>query len=211
VQKNKFVLILLIYTASQESLPSCPSQQCEVPISVGDLRKAIQTFGAEIEKPPPEIAENIEIIRQSVGVFAPKLTNSLELFLASVENMARCPNCSMVFEKVPLSQSDPRYKEQVNDEKGNPITGLELAHYLEQRFRCFNCTTIFCAQCNTVPYHLGKTCRQVIKTKNFTTYVFFFNTEFISHFLQYLEALQKKKCRYCQEELPDSTTVYVSL
>jgi uncharacterized C2H2 Zn-finger protein len=142
-------------------LPHCPSAQCEVPISIGDLRKAIQTFGSEIQQPPPEMKASIETIRQSVGVFAPKLTNSLEIFLASVENMARCPNCSMVFEKVLLSNSDPRYKEQVLDEKGNPVTGIALTHYLEQRFRCYNCTTIFCAQCNTVPYHLGKTCRQV--------------------------------------------------
>ena len=35
-----------------------------------------------------------------------------------------------------------------------------LSLTLSTRFRCVRCSTIFCAQCRAVPYHMGKTCRE---------------------------------------------------
>src|SRR3990167_11537742 len=104
-------------------------------------------------------------IRESIGIFnggvVSGLTNSLELFIESMENMVKCPKCNMLFERVPLSRNDTRKNDKVLDDKGKPITGIQLEHYLEHRFRCMNCTTIFCAQCGIIPYHLGNTCRSV--------------------------------------------------
>lgn len=103
----------------------------------------------------------IASIRESVGVLSVNLTHSLETLVDQLDYLVKCPQCKIVFEKVPLASKDSRHNEVVKRESGEVVTGVELAHYLENRFRCRNCSTLFCAQCYTSPYHLGYTCKSV--------------------------------------------------
>ena len=150
-------------------MPTCPKEKCDVPISLGDLKKALETFKNEEEEEnkrqnqsEPQIdPEVVSAIRESVGILSVNITNSLELFVDQMDYLVKCPKCQLIFEKVPLSALDQRLNEVVKDEKGTPVTGEALKHYLENRFRCRNCSTIFCSQCYQRPYHLGYTCRTV--------------------------------------------------
>ena len=172
-------------------MPICPHNNCDAPISLGDLKRALETFRAEEDEELKNSKENpidphISEIRESVGVFNVSLTKSLESFVDQMDFLVKCPSCKLIFEKVPLSATDSRFKEVVKDDKGNKIEGEPLHHYLENRFRCRNCTTIFCCQCLTSPYHLGYTCRG------------------------YLDSLHKCKCRYCQEPVAEGCSFYLN-
>ena len=154
------------------------------------MKRALETFRAEEEEEAkssesPEIDPQISAIRESVGVFNVNLTQSLESFVDQMDYLVKCPKCKLIFEKVPLSAMDSRLSEVVKDEKNVVMQGEPLRHYLENRFRCRNCTTIFCSQCLTSPYHLGYTCRS------------------------YLDSLHRCKCRYCQESVPEEYSPYV--
>jgi hypothetical protein len=149
-------------------MPTCPRGQCEAPISVGDLRKALETFRAEAEAeaPPLELMTSEQLrqstIRQTVGTLSVGLSASLELFIDQMDHLVKCPSCKVIFEKVPVSADDPRLQVlTVMDERGHYVEGPELLHYLENRFRCQNCQSVFCCQCHLIPYHLNFTCRTV--------------------------------------------------
>jgi hypothetical protein len=91
-----------------------------------------------------------------------KLSNSMKLFLESNEGYVLCPNesCGMIFEHLPPTAEEKAYmkKQQPVDDDGEPIQGDALEHYFDKRFRCRDCSTVFCSACNLVPYHLGFTC-----------------------------------------------------
>lgn len=186
---NNIGIIILV---SVKDMPICPHNNCDAPISLGDLKRALETFRAEEDEELKNSKENpidphISEIRESVGVFNVSLTKSLESFVDQMDFLVKCPSCKLIFEKVPLSATDSRFKEVVKDDKGNKIEGEPLHHYLENRFRCRNCTTIFCCQCLTSPYHLGYTCRG------------------------YLDSLHRCKCRYCQEPVAEGCSFYVNM
>lgn len=128
---------------------------------MSDLKAALAVFGAEEGKKESQNEADMQYpsLRESVGVLPISLTQSLEIYIMNNEFIIRCPNpqCGIIFEKLPPTLSN----EVVKDDKGKPLTKEALDHYLEYRFRCQNCQTIFCSQCNCNPYHLGKTCKQV--------------------------------------------------
>lgn len=46
------------------------------------------------------------------------------------------------------------------DDKGQLISNEAAQHMAKFRIRCNNCQKNFCTQCNSEPYHIGKTCDQ---------------------------------------------------
>ena len=44
------------------------------------------------------------------------------------------------------------------DDKGQPLSDIAAKHMADYRISCYECKKVFCAQCNSQPYHIGKTC-----------------------------------------------------
>jgi hypothetical protein len=63
------------------------------------------------------------------------------------------------------------------DSKGKNYKPEEL-HKLNNRFRCRECETEFCAECKRSPYHDGMSCAQFEKS------------------------CESVKCRYCENTVP---------
>eukprot|EP01096_Ripella_sp_DP13-Kostka_P006733 TRINITY_DN2430_c0_g1_i1.p1 TRINITY_DN2430_c0_g1~~TRINITY_DN2430_c0_g1_i1.p1 ORF type:complete len:685 (+),score=256.80 TRINITY_DN2430_c0_g1_i1:184-2238(+) len=163
----------------------CPL--CKVNVSLDDLKKALDAFGEK--KASEDLAAGASLRRsmhQPDQRFPVSLTESLECFIVENQNFIRCPNsaCGLVFERIQFTKRDPRPEENVKDENGNVVSPEALDHYFNNRFRCRHCSTVFCAQCNLTPYHIGKTCRQ------------------------YVESLQSKKCRFCGDKVQDGAHPY---
>ena len=59
---------------------------------------------------------------------------------------------------------------------GKPLGRVELQHKARWRFRC-KCKTVFCGNCQAVPYHIGYTCER------------------------WKEYQDSKKCRFCETQL----------
>ena len=136
---------------------------CENPFSFADLRKSIELIEKEEKK--KEINEEDD---------EPKpisLTDSLRLFLNECDDIVCCPQCQNIFERAPISKEQME-KEIVKDDRGVKITGEALEHYFNRRFRCRNCKTIFCSECNTIPYHIGFTCKMVFTSKIIKRYFY---------------------------------------
>lgn len=59
---------------------------------------------------------------------------------------------------------------QGND--GKPLDEHSLANFLDNRFKCYHCETVFCHACEAIPYHLGETCDQVRSELHNLIYIF---------------------------------------
>jgi len=82
--------------------------------------------------------------------------------MATVEaedSLIKCPSCSVVVEKLEGNSSGQNLAEQVGM-TGKRLSGQAVKHCQDHRFRCRQCSTIFCASCSSVPYHIGFTCEE---------------------------------------------------
>ncbi|KAF2070852.1 hypothetical protein CYY_007838 [Polysphondylium violaceum] len=83
------------------------------------------------------------------------------------ENFVKCPSCSIFMEKIipPQTMSfgspwstDGNGVRIECDANGKPLSRESIEHKKKYRFRCLECSTIFCTECLVHPYHLGFTC-----------------------------------------------------
>ncbi|EGG20197.1 hypothetical protein DFA_07317 [Cavenderia fasciculata] len=114
------------------------------------------------------------------------LNKTLELVFESNPGYFKCPNasCNIVFERMqpqqPQQQQPMNRKLNLMSPDGKKMKEEAALHRDEFRFRCTKCSTEFCSDCKSTPYHYGFTCQ--------------------SHRLY----LVSKKCRYCKEVIPNS-------
>lgn len=78
------------------------------------------------------------------------------------DSFSRCPNqfCILPFEKISVEDGDEIQPVIGND--GKKLDVLRSKHYATNRFKCKQCDTEFCVRCKSIPYHLGRTCAQVL-------------------------------------------------
>ncbi|KAN0033561.1 hypothetical protein ACTFIV_000022 [Dictyostelium citrinum] len=93
------------------------------------------------------------------------------------DSYIQCPCCNLVMEKIiiPLSssnnnnknknggniQSNEYYNQTIEyDENGKQLSRESIEHKRKFRFRCPQCSCVFCTECKIQPYHLGYTCAQ---------------------------------------------------
>lgn len=102
----------------------------------------------------------------------------IQQLMKSNSNFIRCPKvtCGNVFERMDPgmdgSQELPRCAPD-----GQPLTGSQARHMQQNRFRCEQCTSNFCANCNALPYHTALTCQEAEAARS------------------------AAKCRFCQIQL----------
>lgn len=98
---------------------------------------------------------------------------AIEIHLQNNPNYITCPKCNHTFERV----LQPRHELETKLKNQNiPIKEVNI-HKEQNRFRCRECDTEFCGNCQRNPYHEGYTCKQ------YKTY------------------LESKKCRYCHSSI----------
>lgn len=115
------------------------------------------------------------------------LKHSVEEATASSQ-YTRCPKCLLVVERVSTTRKQPTEINSSHQPKMEPAKGIDgrplspeaIAHRDEFRFRCRQCQTEYCAQCQVTPYHLGFTCE---------TWKIYLNSQ---------------HCRYCDVQLTDT-------
>ncbi|EGG21972.1 hypothetical protein DFA_01858 [Cavenderia fasciculata] len=104
-----------------------------------------------------------------------------EVISTNKDSFFKCPNCSVLMEKLQHNQNTPQDNNAKEyDQNGNELSRQAIEHKKLYRFRCLQCTTVFCSECFEKPYHLGYTCDQF---KNYST---------------------SKHCRYCLQSLKPS-------
>lgn len=115
----------------------------------------------------------------AVKALAPVAYRALEGALKSAELIASqpllaCPSCGLrtlrEASELPLGavscgvpeidRTAPQASVNDTDEAGRPLSLAALQHRETHRFRCPQCTTVFCGSCARVPYHVGKTCTE---------------------------------------------------
>lgn len=103
----------------------------------------------------------------------------LEKFVEGDERLFHCPNpaCKLVMEKL---SSDSTQTSSLKGPDDKPLSPEALDCYKNSRFRCPNCSTIFCASCKAQPFHLGFTCQE------------------------YKSYLESRHCRFCGVQLAAS-------
>jgi hypothetical protein len=74
---------------------------------------------------------------------------------------------------------------------GKPLSREAAIHKAHNRFNCRECNTVFCANCKTIPYHLGFTCEEVLCSAG---------VSFAALTLrQYQKSLVAAHCRFCDK------------
>ena len=93
---------------------------------------------------------------------------------------SRIINCSNIKcnEKIIYEKGNVNYNQTDNENK--KMSNEACENYANNRCRCPTCKTEFCVNCDTTPYHLGKTCEE---------------------YQNYQNAL---KCKFCDEEIKNS-------
>lgn len=81
--------------------------------------------------------------------------SSFQQFISQTEGIVVKCACGVMSILEP-GKPDYAYK----DDQGQPITRRAAEHMAQYRFRCGNCSKIFCANCKVDPYHLGKSCQE---------------------------------------------------
>ncbi|KAM9960087.1 hypothetical protein ACTFIW_009212 [Dictyostelium discoideum] len=88
------------------------------------------------------------------------------------DSYIQCPCCNLVMEKViiPLSSLNSNKNGAIKsndhnqtieyDENGKQLSRESIEHKRKFRFRCPQCSCVFCTECKIQPYHLGYTCAQ---------------------------------------------------
>ncbi len=111
----------------------------------------------------PSVLEAYEqcMIQEALGGGAADSQGGGELFVT-------CPNTQcgrqMLMEQQSLSSARTAANSAkmagVRDANGTPVSFDALLHKELHRLRCGGCAQNFCTKCNTMPYHLGRTCEQ---------------------------------------------------
>jgi len=81
-------------------------------------------------------------------------------------------------EKIVFEKGNVNFNQK--DDKGSQLSVKACNDFANQRCRCPTCKIEFCVECNTSPYHIGKTCEEQKVINN------------------------SKKCRYCGEAINKS-------
>jgi hypothetical protein len=95
----------------------------------------------------------------------------VSLLISKNENLVNC-QCGNIMEVVP-GEIDYSMK----DDMGQQFKREAAVHMSKFRIRCMKCEKNFCSNCQTEPYHAGKTCEQ------------------------FKEMKEARKCRYCLTKL----------
>ncbi|ETO23319.1 hypothetical protein RFI_13860 [Reticulomyxa filosa] len=122
------------------------------------------------------------LIRQSgLGELYQKQIEEMqkEFLISSDPSMTQCPQCKNYFV---TETGEVEHTSKENRLDGKPIGMEEQKHKARWRFRCSECSTIFCGSCKTSPYHIGYTCET---------------------WKHYREA---QKCRFCDKPLTADNT-----
>ncbi|KAJ7534242.1 hypothetical protein O6H91_13G085400 [Diphasiastrum complanatum] len=101
---------------------------------------------------------------------------NLALF-ESTTDYVKCPGCNVVIEKVAselppglalsgVPELDRTVPFTELDCNRRPLSRAALLHKAVNRFRCTICHVNFCGSCLECPYHLGRTCEQLLEEKN---------------------------------------------
>ncbi|MES1919529.1 hypothetical protein MHBO_001344 [Bonamia ostreae] len=77
------------------------------------------------------------------------------VFLTKSDSFINCPKCSHTFYK-----EDGDENELIQTFNGVALSEEASRDLVKNRFRCSQCKTEFCASCDSVPYHKGRTCEQ---------------------------------------------------
>eukprot|EP01117_Protostelium_nocturnum_P011289 TRINITY_DN4098_c1_g1_i4.p1 TRINITY_DN4098_c1_g1~~TRINITY_DN4098_c1_g1_i4.p1 ORF type:complete len:652 (-),score=236.82 TRINITY_DN4098_c1_g1_i4:52-2007(-) len=118
----------------------CLNGKCCVSIDLRDIKELL----SQEEREAFEAASTDEMIESNPHMFV------------------RCPNpdCVYVMEKLRNTDMSPQPMEKVN---GKEMSEEAVKHRNDNRFRCRECSTEFCAECKGIPYHDGFTCQQFVK------------------------------------------------
>lgn len=118
--------------------------------------------------------------------YARYLEFTLAAFVERDDDTFVCPGdkCNVTISIDPATSRNARLQGTITEttDSGRTLTPEEYKHFLKYRIRCHSCQTNFCAQCKTIPYHKGFTC------KKWEIY------------------LKSRHCRFCQEQLTDKNT-----
>jgi len=87
------------------------------------------------------------------------LAISVQELIDSSNSFVRCPNkqCGNVIEKI---KNADKIANKETGPDGKVLSGEAIKHRNDYRFRCRECNTEFCSNCQTIPYHLGFTCEK---------------------------------------------------
>jgi hypothetical protein len=108
---------------------------------------------------------------------------TLDKFVSGSGNFVKCASCSFQFEAL---SGNSKQNQNETDNEGKPLTEQAKLDKDKHRFRCPQCSCIFCRNCHSDPYHLGFTCEE---------------------FSNYKEA---KHCRFCSTALNSTNTARCS-
>lgn len=130
-------------------------------------------------------------------ILVPRVTSMTIPSSFSNLNVITCPGCTNGF--LLDSIIDPILEDSVvaKDENGRTFKPEILDHMATNRIRCSICSTLFCKQCNSNPYHEGELCNYEIPLKRgasigVTTPCM--NETILSHL--------NSDCRWCHNPIP---------
>jgi len=111
------------------------------------------------------------------------LKKTVESAVEATDGLIQCPNkaCGTIIERLDPGACQSQHLGGQVGLTGKTISAQAQAHCRACRFRCRQCDTVFCSECNAEPYHLGFTCEG------------------------YRVYLDSRKCRYCDDVLNNSS------
>jgi len=107
------------------------------------------------------------------------LNKTFEYTIENNSNYFKCPCCFVAFERINNNNenSGNRNSSYYLSPIGTRMNEEDAKHRDQYRFRCTKCSTEFCSDCHTIPYHYGFTCTK------------------------YKEYLASHKCRFCSNSI----------
>lgn len=101
-----------------------------------------------------QIPISIDYCKQIVGEAA---FNEIErLIVEGMTSLTECPQCKERF----LVEAEKRVDYSIKNEENKQISREACEDFAKNRVRCSTCSTVFCAQCKEIPYHLGFNCEE---------------------------------------------------
>lgn len=141
----------------------CPANQCSLELPTADIQKLL-----------------------TKNDFESFLEATLMAFIESDNLSFKCPNqqCQLPISRAPTEIGPVPDPMTETDSDGKLLSAETWIHFQEYRIRCRSCNTIFCASCQSIPYHKGHTCAGFIAYRN------------------------SRRCRFCDTQLTPSNTVH---
>ncbi|KAF2071788.1 hypothetical protein CYY_006895 [Polysphondylium violaceum] len=112
------------------------------------------------------------------------LNKTFEDAIENNSNFFKCPCCFVAYERIENANNNNEKNNRNQSYYLSPTNIVmneeEAKHRDEYRFRCTKCSTEFCSDCHTTPYHYGFTCSK------------------------YKEYLVSRKCRFCSNQIKNN-------